>query len=78
MPIYEYICEGCGKDFDKLVSSSSAKPACPECGSKKVQRKFSTFSAHGGGGAEKKCPAASSCPIGQQSGGCGCGCGGKH
>ncbi|HNX27212.1 MAG TPA: zinc ribbon domain-containing protein [Phycisphaerae bacterium] len=77
MPIYEYTCENCGKDFEKLVSSSAAKPLCPECGSKKVQRRFSTFAAHGGGAAGK-CPSASSCPMSEQPGCCGCGCHGGH
>ena len=49
MPIYEYRCSGCGEEFEVLVASSKAKPSCPKCRSRKLERKFSTFAAHGGG-----------------------------
>ncbi|MFB3890967.1 MAG: zinc ribbon domain-containing protein [Phycisphaerae bacterium] len=60
MPIYEYICQGCGKAFEALVSSANAKSACPSCGSRKIKRQFSTFAAHGGG-AKTPCESGS-CP----------------
>ncbi len=47
MPIYEYTCDACGKEFEALVSSSRAKTACPACGAGKLTRRFSTFAAHG-------------------------------
>ena len=31
MPIYEYTCTKCGKDFEELVFGD-ALPACPHCG----------------------------------------------
>jgi putative FmdB family regulatory protein len=44
MPIYEFLCRGCQVRFEELVSASGRdKVACPDCGSKKVQRLFSTF-----------------------------------
>jgi putative FmdB family regulatory protein len=46
MPIYEYTCQSCQSEFELLVGPSSGKPGCPDCGSKKVQKKFSTFAAH--------------------------------
>jgi len=70
MPIYEYTCDDCGKDFDALVSSASAKNPCPHCGSKKVTKQFSTFAAHDGSSTPCKsggCPSMS-VPAG---GGCG-------
>ena len=45
MPIYEYVCKKCNKKFEELVRSpsSTAKIACPECGSKQTARALSTF-----------------------------------
>jgi len=47
MPVYEYQCKKCGKEFEKLVMGEK-KPVCPECGSKSLSKKFSVFAAHGG------------------------------
>jgi len=41
MPIYEYKCDKCKKEFEELVLGSSEKITCPECGSKKVGRLMS-------------------------------------
>lgn len=66
MPIYEYQCESCQTQFELLVRNSEQRPECPDCGSGKVERLFSTFAAHMAGGAgcqEKRCPAAEGgCP----------------
>jgi len=37
MPLYSYHCAKCDKDVELLVSSSDT-PACPTCGSKKLER----------------------------------------
>lgn len=35
MPIYEYRCESCGRDFDRLQKMSDPDPTvCPNCGRK--------------------------------------------
>ena len=49
MPIYEYNCSQCDHEFEKLVFSSSEKVDCPNCKSKKVSRKMSTFAFSSGG-----------------------------
>jgi putative FmdB family regulatory protein len=44
MPIYEYRCEACGKRSSALLGSySSADPACPHCGKKRLRRLVSSF-----------------------------------
>ena len=43
MPIYEYVCQGCGHQFEFLVLPSSPKAKCPSCKSKKLQQQISTF-----------------------------------
>lgn len=71
MPIYEYRCDGCGEEFEVLAASSKAKPACPKCSSRKLERKFSTFAAHGGGPST---PCESGvCPSAAMSGAAGAG-----
>jgi putative FmdB family regulatory protein len=40
MPIFEYACRACGKEFEALVRSSDT-PQCP-CGSTDLQKKLST------------------------------------
>ncbi len=43
MPTYEYICEGCGCEFERF-ESITARPlrSCPKCGKKKVKRLIGT------------------------------------
>ncbi|MBW2120652.1 MAG: zinc ribbon domain-containing protein, partial [Deltaproteobacteria bacterium] len=38
MPIYEYRCEKCGKEFEKLVLPNSQEPTCPGCDARQVSR----------------------------------------
>jgi len=46
MPIYEYLCLGCGQLFEKLQKSvDEPAPVCTACGSSEVKREFSTFAA---------------------------------
>ena len=41
MPIYEYQCKKCKKEFECLVLGSDDNIACPECNGKNVQRLMS-------------------------------------
>jgi putative FmdB family regulatory protein len=59
MPIYEYHCDQCQTEFEKLVLNTSEKIACPKCKSKKVQRMMSAFAFSSGG--KFKSTASSSC-----------------
>ena len=44
MLIYEYDCKDCTERFEELVAASGdQKVACPSCGSKKVERRYSSF-----------------------------------
>jgi putative FmdB family regulatory protein len=43
MPIYEYRCRGCGKEFSHRRSISAqheTPPSCPRCASRDVQQLF--------------------------------------
>ena len=37
MPIFEYRCQGCGKEFELLVLKTT-NPACPACQSTSLER----------------------------------------
>ena len=47
MPLYEYRCSKCKKEFETLVSIKDLDNSikCPNCGSEKTNRLMSTFSA---------------------------------
>jgi putative FmdB family regulatory protein len=69
MPIYEYVCQECGHEFEYLVRGSN-KPSCPSCGKGRLAKKFSLPAAH-------TATAEPSCPV-RQSGSCNVsGCGGQ-
>jgi putative FmdB family regulatory protein len=46
MPIYEYACSECGQEFEALVYGAE-RPACPACQGTELEKRFSTFAAHG-------------------------------
>ncbi|RJQ42301.1 MAG: zinc ribbon domain-containing protein [Nitrospiraceae bacterium] len=46
MPIYEYKCNKCEEDFERLVFGSQ-KVACPKCNSSEIKKKMSTFAMSG-------------------------------
>ena len=65
MPIFEYRCNACGRDFEKLVRQSDPAPACPSCSGTQLTKKLSTFAAVTGGSM----PAFAEAPAG--CGSCG-------
>lgn len=47
MPIYEFACQDCGHEFEKIQSfSDSSTPACPNCQGMHVQRRLSAPAIH--------------------------------
>ncbi|MCC6538025.1 MAG: zinc ribbon domain-containing protein [Bryobacterales bacterium] len=64
MPIFEYRCEDCGTQFEKLVRNSDAEPPhCPSCGEAHLEQQLSTFAAHANAGAAPM-PSGGGCPAG--------------
>lgn len=63
MPIYEFHCASCNKDFDELVQNPKAVSGvkCPTCGGMDVERKISTFSAHATGSPPCGLPSGNAC-----------------
>lgn len=48
MPIYEYRCQLCGHQFEKLVrfSKPDKKIECPNCHTRQVTKQISLFASH--------------------------------
>ena len=44
MPIFEFRCSRCGKEFEELILPSDPKPCCPQCQCKEVDKLLSAFS----------------------------------
>lgn len=42
MPLYEYQCRACGREFEMLVRGPE-QPACPTCHSSDIERLLSSF-----------------------------------
>ena len=65
MPIYEYVCDACGHEFEELVRSmrTSGKRDCPNCDGGLATQKLSTFAPREGLGRPSSVPL----PVG----GCG-------
>jgi len=51
MPIYEYRCRSCEREFEVLLQGSK-KPVCPGCGGKNLEKKPSVFAVSGAGEKE--------------------------
>lgn len=61
VPIYEYRCPKCGKEFEELVRPGQDEASCPACGADRCQRLLSSCAVRAGD--------ASAAP--RPSGGCG-------
>jgi putative FmdB family regulatory protein len=48
MPVYEYVCKDCHKEFEQvltLTEHDAGKIVCPKCGSKNVEQEAAGFFA---------------------------------
>jgi len=62
MPVYSYKCKDCVKKFDLLVGvgKGNEELKCQKCGSKNLERLFSSFGVRAGSSSSN----ISSCPTG--------------
>ncbi|MDR1040562.1 MAG: zinc ribbon domain-containing protein [Deltaproteobacteria bacterium] len=51
MPIYEFTCRDCGKEFEELVLKDGEGGTCPSCGAAGAEKRMSRFRSKSGGGA---------------------------
>ena len=76
MPIYEYICDECDTQFERIVLNKTQEIACPKCAGRKNTIQLSVFSApNGNGGNGNGASVGQSGPEPSSGGGGGC-CGG--
>jgi len=60
MPLYEYLCESCGKKIELLVHLDQENGlVCPHCQGKELKKLWSSFGI--GGGSSRLQSAASAC-----------------
>jgi putative FmdB family regulatory protein len=74
MPLYEYNCPKCDSEFELLIRSSRDTPACPTCGTKKIEKRLSVPAAHSANNSSLpvcEAPPGGGCGLPQcGSGGC--------
>jgi len=72
MPIYEYRCNQCEREFEKYVQGAQTRVGCPACTSERVTRRLSVVGIRSTGGSVAAAPSLSGgggcCGVG----GCGC------
>ncbi|MHB9033569.1 MAG: FmdB family zinc ribbon protein [Anaerolineae bacterium] len=63
MPLYEYTCQECDEQFEKLVSFSAANQAvtCPNCHGTQCVKSISLFGSVRGSGGGAVASSSSSC-----------------
>jgi putative FmdB family regulatory protein len=52
MPIYEYACLGCGRQFEALVFGGE-RPSCPACAGRDLEKRLSAFAVGGSSGVPR-------------------------
>ncbi|MDR1037174.1 MAG: zinc ribbon domain-containing protein [Deltaproteobacteria bacterium] len=75
MPIYEFRCRECGREFEELVLKRDEGGTCPSCGSGGAEKRMSSFRSRTGGGSRTSDYGdfAGAGDMGASSSGCGCG-----
>lgn len=68
MPLYEYVCRKCSRQFEQLIFGDS-RPVCPGCQSDEVERILSVVAVGRGQPERAPSPCDSCC----SRGGPGCG-----
>lgn len=63
MPIFEYACHDCGREFEALVRSDT-RPECPGCHSTQLEKRLSVFATAGAEGGAEREPMAAMGPCG--------------
>ncbi|MFP4502985.1 MAG: FmdB family zinc ribbon protein [Candidatus Hydrogenedentota bacterium] len=70
MPLFHYTCNACGQQSELLIRSSET-PACPACGSDKLDKQASHFAAVRGSEAPMPSCASGACGMDMGGGACG-------
>ena len=60
MPLFEYECRACGRQFEHLTRAAET-PACPSCDSEDLQKRLSAFAVGTNGGGKAGTSTAGPC-----------------
>ena len=52
MPLFEFICQDCGRSFEKILPRYDSPADCSHCNSKKVEKQLSVFAVAGSSSGE--------------------------
>ena len=52
MPLFEYLCQDCGRSFEKIVPRYDSPADCIHCNSRRVEKQLSVFAVAGGSSRE--------------------------
>ena len=69
MPLFEYVCQDCGKEFERIVPRHDSLADCPHCASLRVEKQLSVFAVSGSGSSSSY--AGDSTDAGPGCGRCG-------
>ena len=72
MPIYEYRCNQCEREFEKYVQGAQARIECPACASERVTRRLSMVGVRSSGSSAPSMGTSMQGGGGCCGGGCGC------
>jgi len=61
MPLFEYVCQDCKKEFEKIVPRHDSPANCPKCDSVRVEKQLSVFAVSGSGSQSESFDAAPGC-----------------
>jgi putative FmdB family regulatory protein len=67
MPIYEYVCDDCGEQYERIVMNKDTIISCPKCTSGKHTIQLSVFAAPANGHKSSADSSTTASP-----GGCAC------
>ena len=60
MPIFEYVCQDCGKQFEAIVQGST-QAQCPACRGSKLEQQLSVFAVAASGKSAAMTSDAGAC-----------------
>ena len=63
MPIFEYRCEECGHQFERIVFRSDVDVSCPICRSERTEKLVSSFAMSGA--SQKSAGSGAACGPGK-------------
>ena len=72
MPIFEYTCQNCARQFETLVRSHTV-PECPQCHSRELEKHLSVFATAAAGASAEPAMAGPCGNCGHPDGPGSCG-----